>query len=89
MEDNISIDRLNKDKLVKTIVEKSIKISSRCKGGAVEDWQAVIVIQETLRELGIITKSDDICTDADCFCGKYKEFDIMKNCDGGCMYPGA
>ncbi len=30
-----------------------------------------------------------ICKDPECFCGKYKKGDLMVNCDGGCMYPGA
>ena len=32
---------------------------------------------------------NNICTDNECYCGKYKKGDIMLNCDGGCMYPGA
>jgi hypothetical protein len=29
-----------------------------------------------------------ICTDNECYCGKYKKGELMIDCDGGCQYPG-
>jgi hypothetical protein len=44
-------------------------------------------INSILLEANISNKT--ILTDDKCYCGEYKKGDIMENCDGGCMYPGA
>lgn len=50
----------------------------------------LMFLQFVLREFEVLSSDDGICVDSDCYCGKYKLGDVMKNCsDGGCMYPGA
>ena len=53
----------------------------------------LIFLDFILKEQGRLSKQsifkDNLCTDNSCFCGKYSKGDVMLNCDGGCMYPGA
>ncbi len=57
----------------------------------VDDEFAVVIIEETLKALEVLKESQNILTDNECYCGKYKFGDLLPpECsDGGCMYPGA
>ncbi len=50
----------------------------------------LIFLDFLLKEQGQINRiNNNLCIDDSCYCGKYKKGDLMYNCDGGCMYPGA
>lgn len=50
----------------------------------------LMFLEFILKEQKILTRyKDNLCIDNACFCDKYTKGDVMINCDGGCMYPGA
>ncbi len=48
----------------------------------------LMFLEHFLKKTKVIDNKDNLCRDSDCYCNKYKQGDLMKNCDGGCMYPG-